>query len=172
MFGIAWFWNALARLGLIRKCSKLLVLGLDNAGKTVSWEEFTIGNLEVSSFDLGGHPRGRRLWTDYFSVADAIVYLVDTVERPFLILGTKTDIPNAISEDELRVALGLPPTRGKARVPSSRLLSQLTRPIEVFMCSVPRKTGYEAGFEWLSRFLSALRLVHYTTQEYLDRVQL
>ncbi|KAJ7268453.1 GTP-binding protein sar1 [Mycena rebaudengoi] len=190
MFGIAWFWNALARLGLIRKCAKLLVLGLDNAGKTTlcfalktgrsvslqptfrmsSWEELTIGSLNVFLFDLGGYPRGLRLWTDYFSVADAIVYLVDSADAarhpeaaaelaallaapelsnvPFLILGTKIDIPGAISEDELRAALGLHPTTGKARAPSDAHI------IEVFMCSAPRRTGYEEGFEWLSRFVS------------------
>ncbi|KAJ7238942.1 GTP-binding protein sar1 [Mycena rebaudengoi] len=183
MFGIAWFWNALARLGLVRKCAKLLVLGLDNAGKTTlffalktgrfvslqptlmpSWEEFTIGSLKVSS--------GRRLWTDYFSVADAIVYLVDSADAarlpeataelaallaapelsnvPFLILGTKIDTPGAISEDELRAALGLPPTTGKS---DAHIPGTVKRPIEVFMCSAPRRTGYEVGFEWLSRFL-------------------
>ncbi|KAJ7254193.1 GTP-binding protein sar1 [Mycena rebaudengoi] len=191
MFGIAWFWNALARFGLARKCAKLLVLGLDNAGKTTlffalktgrfvslqptlmpSWEEFTIGSLKVSSFDLGGHPRGRHLWTDYFSVADAIVYLVDSADAarlpeataelaallaapelsnvPFLILGTKIDTPGAISEDELRAALGLPPTTGKS---DAHIPGTVKRPIEVSMCSAPRRTGYEEGFEWLSRFL-------------------
>ena len=55
---------------------------------------------------------------------------------PFLILGNKIDIPQAASEDELRLALGLNQyTSGKGKVD---LTNSDVRPIEIFMCSVVR----------------------------------
>ena len=44
-------------------------------------EELTIGNIKFRTFDLGGHTVARRVWSDYFQQVDAVVYMVDSVDR-------------------------------------------------------------------------------------------
>ena len=44
-------------------------------------EELTIGNIKFKTFDLGGHTVARKVWSEYFQQVDAVVYMVDTVDR-------------------------------------------------------------------------------------------
>jgi GTP-binding protein SAR1 len=192
MFLINWMWGILNSLGLAQKSGKILFLGLDNAGKTTlmhmlkderlaqhqptqypTSEELQMGGINFKAFDLGGHEIARRVWKDYYAKVDAIVFLVDAVDRerfpeskkeldsllsddaladvPFLVLGNKIDIPQAASEDELRYALGLSSyTTGKGKVD---MKDTHMRPIEVFMCSVVRRMGYGDGFRWVAQYI-------------------
>merc|ERR1712199_83547 len=114
MFIVNWAYKALGYLGLWSKNAKILFLGLDNAGKTTmlhmlkdaklsshqptnhpNMEELRIGDLRIQAHDLGGHRSARRLWSDYLTGVDAIIYMIDAYDRerfancPFLILGNK-----------------------------------------------------------------------------------
>jgi GTP-binding protein SAR1 len=187
--------NFRCRLGLYHKNAKILFLGLDNAGKTTllrmlkdnravsaeptihpNTEELIVGQLKLKAFDLGGHETARRLWQDYTTTVDGVVFLVDAIDRqrfpeakreldnllssdelrgvPFLVLGNKIDMPSAASEEELKYALGLVDTYGKDVSSQFYENDCGACPIEVFMCSVVRRMGYKDAFQWLSNFLN------------------
>jgi GTP-binding protein SAR1 len=182
-------------LGLYHKNAKILFLGLDNAGKTTllrmlkdnravsaeptihpNTEELIVGQLKLKAFDLGGHETARRLWQDYTTTVDGVVFLVDAIDRqrfpeakreldnllsaeelrgvPFLVLGNKIDMPSAASEEELKYALGLVDTYGKDTSSQFYENDCGACQIEVFMCSVVRRMGYKDAFQWLSNFLN------------------
>lgn len=191
-----WFYGILASLGLYHKNAKILFLGLDNAGKTTllrmlkdnravsaeptlhpNSEELIVGQLKLKAFDLGGHETARRLWQDYTTTVDAVVFLVDAIDRqrfpeakreldgllssdelrgiPFLVLGNKIDMPGAASEDELRFALGLQETFGKD---TNNHFDErcVACPIEIFMCSGKRTC-------WSNSYLVLFVQIQFTT---------
>ncbi|KAG0298168.1 COPII coat GTPase [Dissophora globulifera] len=128
-------------------------------------EEVYIANVKFSIIDLGDQHSSRLAFQQYFSDLDAIVFLIDSQDRdrfseskvdldalladqrlegkPLLILGNKIDASGAVSEEELRSALGLTQTTGKGIVPLTDM-----RPLEVFMCSAILKQGYEEGMHF------------------------
>jgi GTP-binding protein SAR1 len=178
-------------LGFSGKSGKILFLGLDNAGKTTllhmlkdgklcihrptvhpNMEELNMGNIKLRTFDLGGHAEARRLWKDYYTKVDGIIFIVDAADplrfpeakqeldhllqtdelskTPFAILGNKIDIPQAVPEQVLKQALGVSETTGKAGATPAGV-----RPMEVFMCSVVKKRGYGEAFRWVGSHLSS-----------------
>jgi GTP-binding protein SAR1 len=135
-------------------------------------EELVIGGVNFRTHDLGGHAAARRLWKDYYSTTDGIVYLVDCADGarfpeakeelsrlltaqelstvPFLVLGNKIDLKQAVSERDLKASLGI--ERDEVTGKSGRETGG-RRPLEVFMCSVVKRTGYRDGFKWLANYL-------------------
>ena len=134
--------------------------------------EVTIGNIKFNSYDLGGHQAARKTWREYCGTLDGIIFMIDSAQQdrlteakseldkllempelsqcPFVIFGNKVDKEGALTEDELREILGLQfhKTYGKTddATPGAR-------PIEMFMCSVLKRVGYQDGFQWLSKFI-------------------
>lgn len=179
MFLVDWLYGVLAAMGLFQKSAKIIFLGLDNAGKTTLLsllkndqivaaqptahpvhKTLTVGAIAFSAYDMGGHASARRLWLEYCQEIDAIVFVVDTSDRerlaeanreltavldqvtsvPVLVLGNKIDIPRGITKSDLRYELAI------ARVGARRN-------IDVFMCSLVKRQGYEEGFRWLAQYL-------------------
>merc|ERR1711939_1086833 len=147
-------------------------MGLDNAGKTTllrmlkddriiehqptlhaSTYTLVLEGVSFEAVDLGGHETARSLWKKYALWATGIVFLVDAADRtrfpeateevhrllaepllshiPIAVLAQKADLPKAANECELRQALGL-----------EGYVSQDSREIKVFSCSVFQRKGY------------------------------
>ena len=128
--------------------SCILILGLDNAGKTAvlyalkleepveytiptlgfNLEEIKMGNVNIKMWDIGGQTKFRELWPHYFEQASGIAFVVDSNDidrlelardelhalvankelagKPFLVLGNKQDLPQAVGRDQLIHTLG------------------------------------------------------------------
>jgi len=95
-----WAYKTLAKLGIFLKKGKLLVLGLDNAGKSTLLtvlmrdevvptapthqpvtDNIKVGHLKLRAVDMGGHEIARRMWLQYSHESDGVVYIVDAVDR-------------------------------------------------------------------------------------------
>eukprot|EP01121_Diplochlamys_sp_Union-15-3_P006788 TRINITY_DN17312_c0_g1_i1.p1 TRINITY_DN17312_c0_g1~~TRINITY_DN17312_c0_g1_i1.p1 ORF type:complete len:184 (-),score=28.94 TRINITY_DN17312_c0_g1_i1:21-572(-) len=177
-----WFLSVLYRLGLFKKTGTVLLLGLDNAGKTTLLhklkngtfslfiptqrallEQIDIGNLKLKAWDLGGHELVRDLWKEYFTSADAIIFVIDSADTdrlneakeelhcllddeqindncPFLVLANKTDLKGSLNREKLISSLQLNEAINSGFV-------------ELFRCSLVNGTGYVEAFKWLSNKL-------------------
>lgn len=179
----SFFKNVLSYLGLWNKKANLLFLGLDNAGKSTllhmlktgkftqtaptqypNSETLQLGNTKLNTFDLGGHEAARKLWKDYVPAVDCLFFVVDSAnpsrfpevkeellnvlnmpelaEIPVAILGNKIDMKGAVSEEDLRASLDL-----------NSIFAKESRPIELFMTSVAKKTGYPKALEWVDKLI-------------------
>jgi GTP-binding protein SAR1 len=115
-----WLWRWLGYLGLYQKRGKILLLGLDNAGKTTllhmirddrvvthaptqraTKEELTLGGVLLECYDLGGHEEAREIWKDYFVDANAIVFMVDAAE-PARFAESKRELDSLLTSEALR----------------------------------------------------------------------
>ncbi|RKP30208.1 ARF/SAR superfamily [Metschnikowia bicuspidata] len=98
---------------------RILMLGLDNAGKTTVLYKLKLGktsksvptvgfnvetvkhkNVSFSVWDCGGQERIRPLWRHYFTGTNALIYVVDSSDWARL-EESKTELMRVISDKEL-----------------------------------------------------------------------
>ncbi|KAK3276520.1 Arf GTPase arf3 [Cymbomonas tetramitiformis] len=160
--------------------ARILVLGLDNAGKTTilyrlqvgevvstiptigfNVETVTYKNIKFQVWDLGGQTSIRPYWRCYFPNTQAVIYVVDSsdVDR----IGTaKTEFHAILKEDELKDALllvfankqDLPGALDDAAVAEGLDLHNIkNRQWSIFKTSAMKGEGLFEGLEWLSNNL-------------------
>lgn len=102
---------------------KILVIGLDNSGKTtlinylkpkkavssaetvptigLNTEEFAKNGVQFTAFDMSGQNRYRNLWEHYFKDAEAIVFVVDSTDRIRFVVA-KNELDAILESPELQ----------------------------------------------------------------------
>ena len=94
-----------AAFGFSKKEARILVIGLDNSGKTTiinylkakkgsiptsyevtptvgfQVEEFASNNIKFTVYDMSGQGRYRSLWEQYYEDAQAIIYVLDSTDK-------------------------------------------------------------------------------------------
>ncbi|CAF4336447.1 unnamed protein product, partial [Rotaria magnacalcarata] len=128
------------------------------------------GNMAIDYFDLSiFFLIAGSVWKDYFPAVDSIVFLVDATDRrsfakakaeldihehiagsPIVILGTKSDLPEAVTEEKLRQVLDIFSVITESTVDSTNVND---RPMELFMCNLKEQASFGCAFRWLGRFL-------------------
>jgi small GTP-binding protein len=161
---------------------KILILGLDRAGKTTISERIqgkgegepvpTIGynhkqvrmrNVTLDTWDLSGQERMRKIWKHYFVAAWGIIFVIDWTDLERLDTA-RDELHFLLAEPELKnipvLILAnkqdLPEALNCQKLKTELALSEeeSRRPIKVQEASAILDKGLEEGFKWLVKKLS------------------
>lgn len=161
--------------------SAILVLGLDNAGKTAvlyalhlgeaivytvptvgfNVEEVAVGNLSIKMWDLGGQEKLRALWPHYFGQTDGVVFVIDSSDIDRIDLA-KTELHTLMSHKELTgkpfLILAnkqdLPRALDKKKMIKALDLNAVSwLKWQVVECTATKNSRVKLGLEWLAEQL-------------------
>ncbi|CAO2187662.1 unnamed protein product [Urochloa humidicola] len=162
--------------------ARILVLGLDNAGKTTILYRLQMGevvstiptigfnvetvqynNIKFQVWDLGGQTSIRPYWRCYFPNTQAIIYVVDSSDTDRLVTA-KEEFHAILEEDELKGAVvlvyankqDLPGALDDAAITESLELHKIkSRQWAIFKTSAIKGEGLFEGLDWLSNTLKS-----------------
>ncbi|GBF96430.1 ADP-ribosylation factor [Raphidocelis subcapitata] len=157
---------------------RILVLGLDNAGKTtilkrLSDEDITTttptqgfnikslvkDGFKLNVWDVGGQKAIRPYWRNYFDATDGVVYVIDCADRRRLD-ECGVELAQLLEEERLTgVALLVLANKQDllSAMPAAEIADALglflirDRPWQIQGCSAKEGSGVSEGFAWLVR---------------------
>ncbi|ODV93028.1 hypothetical protein PACTADRAFT_47325 [Pachysolen tannophilus NRRL Y-2460] len=156
---------------------RMLMLGLDNAGKTTILYKLKLGkstttvptvgfnvetikfkNILMHTWDIGGQERIRALWRHYFSRTDALIFVIDAsdIER---LPDAKTEFYKVINDKELKNCL-IAVLANKQDIPNALKPQELIEKLEldsitdhnwsVIPTIATQGTGLHEALSWIS----------------------
>ncbi|KAF8354233.1 hypothetical protein PRIPAC_95856 [Pristionchus pacificus] len=164
---------------------RILILGLDGAGKTTILYKLQVGeivttiptigfnvehvqykNLKFQVWDLGGQTSIRPYWRCYYANADAVIYVVDSADKDRMGV-SKGELVSMLEEEELKDAVllilankqDLPGKMTMAEVHKALGLETLkNRTFQICPTSAKKGEGLDAAMDWLGSTLSTKKL--------------
>jgi ADP-ribosylation factor-like protein 6 len=116
-------------LGIKKREVNILVVGLDNSGKTTvlnrfknqneeavndvvptvgfNVEKFKFGSLAITAFDMSGQGRYRNLWERYFKGVAGIIFVVDSTDTLRMVVA-KDELDMMLNHKDLKENTSLP----------------------------------------------------------------
>lgn len=157
---------------------RILLLGLDNAGKTtlvkklatedithvVPTQGFNIKTVQADGFklnvwDIGGQKKIRPYWRNYFENTDVLIYVVDSADRKRLD-ETSFELSELLLEDQLS-SVPVLVFANKQDLASSATAAEIAqalalqaikdRPWQIQACSATAGEGLKEGMEWIAQ---------------------
>jgi len=165
----------------LNKDARILLLGLDAAGKTTMLYKLKLGevvstiptigfnceqlkykNLEMTIWDVGGQTKIRRLWRHYYQNTDVLIFVVDSADRSRLEEACE-ELHHVLGDDLMRdVSLlvfankcDLPTSMSASEIVSGLQLSKLRNQWFVQASNALSGDGVYEGLEWVIRRLQA-----------------
>ncbi|EAT84442.1 hypothetical protein HBI56_111660 [Parastagonospora nodorum] len=160
-----------------KKETRILILGLDNAGKTTllyrlkigevvttiptigfNVESVTYNKLNFNVWDLGGQTSIRPYWRCYYANTAAVIFVIDSTDIDRLTTASE-ELRAMLNEEELRDAALLvfankqdqPGAKGAGEISEALRLGELKdRNWSIVACSAVDGTGVTEGMDWLS----------------------
>lgn len=167
-----WLWDSFHRE------TSVLILGLDNAGKTATLyalhlgepmpytvptigfnvEAVKVGKLDIKMWDIGGQDRFRALWPHYFGQTDGIVFVVDSCDHARFET-VRGELHGLLSHKDLvgkpflilANKQDLPGVADRAQlIDALQLCNVQSSQWYVVECSAVQNDRAKLGFQWLS----------------------
>jgi len=163
-----------------KKQMRILMVGLDAAGKTTILYKLKLGeivttiptigfnvetveykNISFTVWDVGGQDKIRPLWRHYYQNTQGLIYVVDSADNE-RIEESREELHKMLQEDELRNAIVLV-FANKQDLPNAVPPSELTQKLQlhnlkrkwyVQQACATQGTGLYEGLDWLSNELS------------------
>ena len=155
---------------------KIIILGIQNAGKTTilyrlsigqlvkttptigsNVEEISYNNVKLQAWDLGGQESARSMWNIYYANTDAVIYVIDTHDETYD--DSKAQFYKLLENETLKNAVILI-YANKQDLPGAKNVSDIIRIYEldtikdhiwhIQPCSAQTGEGLITGMKWLS----------------------
>eukprot|EP00899_Mesostigma_viride_P002471 jgi/Mesvir1/12224/Mv00450-RA.1 len=173
------FKRMLSGIGVAKERVNVLVIGLDNSGKTTilnklkpkkaqseeiaptvgfQVDEFTKKNVTFKAFDMSGAGRYRNLWEQYYRDAQAIIFVVDTSDSLRMCV-VKDELDTMLANKELaRVPIlffankmDLPASMSPVETAQALALEDIKdKPWQIVPSNALSGEGLEEGLDWLT----------------------
>lgn len=176
---MALFGKLLNFLGIKKKQASVLIVGLDNSGKTTvinqfkpsteksteivptigfTVEKFSLKSLNITAFDMSGQGRYRNLWELHYKGVAGVIFVIDSSDSLRMVVA-KDELTMMTSHNDIKGKripilflankIDLPDSIPVSKISQILSLDSLDHPWNIQATNAVTGEGLEEGIEWL-----------------------